>query len=89
MRMGFVTTARTAAKREHSMLSERHSQGIEDRSLSVELAVDMGLRSARRSRNSSTKELEFVDDVNGDVLVIPFMERGVEVNCKYRWAEDG
>lgn len=66
------------------MLSERHAQGIEDRSLSVELAADMGVRSGRRLRDGSVQ-----DDENGDTLCIPFMERGVEVNCKYRWSEDG
>ncbi len=70
------------------MLSEKHIQGIVDRGLCPELAADMGLYSARRSRDGSGN-LAFEPDPKGEVLCLPFFEHGTEVNCKYRWAEDG
>ncbi|MEH2517378.1 twinkle protein [Bradyrhizobium sp. AZCC 1610] len=66
------------------MLSERHAQGIEDRGLSVEKAVDMGLYSARRLRDGSIEP-----DLDGPILAIPYFEADVEVNTKYRWHQDG
>src|SRR5437773_249869 len=70
------------------MLSERHLKGIKERGLNPDLAVDMGLYSAHRSRDSSGN-LEFIADIEGEVLCLPFREHGEEVNCKYRWAQDG
>lgn len=66
------------------MLSESHALGIEKRSLSVETAVAMGAYSAIRLRDGSIEP-----DENGNILCLPFFEGDVEVNCKYRWAEDG
>jgi twinkle protein len=70
------------------MLSERHAQGIEGRSLSLELAADMGLYSGRLSRDSQDNVV-VERDPDGPVLCIPYFEGDVEVNCKYRWAKDG
>jgi twinkle protein len=66
------------------MLSERHALGIEDRGLSVDMAVDMGLYSARRLRDGSIEP-----DENGPILCWPYFEHDAEVNTKYRWAQDG
>jgi twinkle protein len=66
------------------MLSEKHSRGLEDRSLSPELAADMGLYSGRLLRDGSIEP-----DENGNVLCIPYFEREDEVNAKYRWSKDG
>lgn len=70
------------------MLSEKHARGIEDRGLSVEMAADMGTYSGRLSRDSQDN-LVVLPDERGNVLCFPYFEHGVEVNCKYRWAQDG
>jgi twinkle protein len=66
------------------MISERHARGIEERGLSIELAADMGLYSARRLRDGSIEA-----DLNGPILALPYFEYDQEVNTKYRWSEDG
>jgi twinkle protein len=66
------------------MLSEKHAKGIEDRGLSPEKAVDMGLYSARRLRDG-----QIAPDIDGNILCWPYFELDVEVNTKYRWAQDG
>ena len=66
------------------MLSEKHARGIEDRGLSLEKAADMGLFSARRLRDGSIES-----DLDGPILAIPYFEGDVDVNCKYRWHQDG
>ncbi|WP_316207501.1 AAA family ATPase [Bradyrhizobium sp. SZCCHNR3118] len=66
------------------MLSEKHAKGIEARGLSVEAALAMGTYSGRRLRDGS-----IVPDEDGSILCFPYREHGVEVNTKYRWAQDG
>jgi twinkle protein len=66
------------------MLSEKHAKGIEERGLSVEKAVDIGLYSGRRLRDGQIEA-----DANGPILCFPYFEGDDEVNTKYRWAEDG
>src|SRR5687768_2983262 len=79
---GTVITAHGVVRR---MISEKHAQGIENRGLSIETAADMRIYSGRRLRDGS-----IVPDENGNILCFPFFEDGdVEVNTKYRWAEDG
>lgn len=70
------------------MLSERHARGIEERSLSIELAADMGLYSGRLSRDGRDNVI-VERDPEGPVLCIPYFEGDAEVNCKYRWSQDG
>ncbi|SHH03768.1 DnaB-like helicase C-terminal domain-containing protein [Bradyrhizobium erythrophlei] len=70
------------------MLNERHARGLEDRELSVELAADMGLYSGRLSRGSQDNVI-VERDPNGNVLCWPYWEGDIEVNCKYRWVQDG
>jgi len=66
------------------MISERHARGIEERGLSIELAADMGLYSARRLRDGSIEP-----DIDGPILALPYFEYDQDVNTKYRWSEDG
>jgi len=66
------------------MLSEKHARGVEDRGLSVETAVDMGLYSGRRLRDGSIEP-----DLDGNILCFPYYELDLEVNTKYRWQQDG
>jgi twinkle protein len=57
------------------MISERHARGIEERGLSIELAADMGLYSARRLRDGSIEP-----DIDGTILALPYFEYDQEVN---------
>lgn len=66
------------------MLSTAHLRGIESRGISVELAADMGLYSAKRLPDGSVRA-----DANGNVLCFPTIVNGIEVNTKYRWVQDG
>lgn len=70
------------------MLNERHAKGIEDRGLSVETAVAMGAYSGSLSRDSQDNVIVEPDE-HGKVLCLPFIEGDDEVNCKYRWSQDG
>ncbi len=71
------------------MLSEKHARGLEDRGLCPELAVAMGLYSGSLSRDGQDQVI-VVPDPDGKVLCWPYFEESdTEVNCKYRWAQDG
>ncbi|WP_315729898.1 DnaB-like helicase C-terminal domain-containing protein [Bradyrhizobium sp. SZCCHNRI2010] len=66
------------------MLSEKHAKGLEDRSLSIELAADMGLYSGTLCRDGQDN-LIVEPDPDGKVLCWPYFEGDLEVNTKYRW----
>lgn len=60
------------------MLSDLHTQWLEERAISVEAAERFGIYSANRSGK------EVAADANGTILVFPFREGGSVVNEKYR-----
>lgn len=64
------------------MLSTKHEEWLEQRGLSVEIAVNAGIYSAKRVTIGD--ESEIVADPHGPILVYPYTEHGVELNAKYR-----
>lgn len=59
-------------------ISKKHLEWLEDRKISVEVAINMGLYSGKRG-NTGVEP-----DPNGGILVFPYLEKGVEKNAKYR-----
>ncbi|WP_158811082.1 toprim domain-containing protein, partial [Beijerinckia sp. L45] len=64
-------------------ISTSASQWLERREISVEVAVAMGLYSARREADGSDNVV-VVADPDGPILAFPFIEGGAEVATKYR-----
>lgn len=60
-------------------LNTRHIRAIEARGISAETALKFGLHTGRHTGKGIV-----VPDLNGDVLVFPYFEKGVVVNDKYR-----
>ena len=65
-------------------LSERMVQALEDRGISGETAVRLGLYTGKANRDEDGKLIEVVPDPRGNILVFPTFEHGVVVNEKYR-----
>ena len=59
-------------------ISAKHLEWLESRRISVEVATNMGIYSAKRG-NTGVEP-----DPNGAILVYPYLENGVEKNAKYR-----
>ena len=59
-------------------------QAFERRNISAETAVRYGIYTANRQADGSV-----IPDGNGNIVVFPFLERGVVVNEKYRGMIDG
>lgn len=70
-------------------LNQRHIAAIEERGISGETAARLGLFTGRNTDDG------VVPDINGNILVFQYMERGVSVNEKYRapgkkfWQREG
>lgn len=64
-------------------LSAKHMDFLEGRSISLEVATNMGLYSGKRV-SIGADEYEVQPDPSGTILVYPYTENGVEKNAKYR-----
>ena len=59
-------------------ISVNHLEWLESRHISVEAAINMGIYSGKRGSTGVEP------DVNGSILVFPYLENGEEKNAKYR-----
>src|SRR5271157_5287566 len=79
--VGIVTTA--TGKEVNTLTAQSLGQigmkAIDDRGISIETAVRLGIYSASRVETG-----EVLPDDNGNIIVFPFWERGVVVAEKYR-----
>src|SRR4051812_28448851 len=67
------------------MLGTAHTAWLEARGLDPELAVAMGLFSARAApRGDGDGFQEPIPDPKGNILAWPYMEHGQEVSAKFR-----
>lgn len=79
------------------ILGQKGVEYFEGRGISAETAARFGVFTARRVRKANSRELEIVPvpDANGNVIVFPTVEHGVDVNEYYRalpkgfWSKPG
>ena len=65
-------------------LSERGAQAFEDRGISAETAVRLGVFTGRGRKDDETGNSWVEPDPKGNIIVFPTIEHGVVVNEKYR-----
>lgn len=68
------------------IISEKHLNWFDGRQIDPETVTRSGIYSGRHVPAGDDRPAEVVPDQNGDIVVFPFIEGGIEVGAKYRGA---